>query len=112
MDDYEFILECIDAKLARIAEALEIIAGMKKETEEPKEQFSIDDVSLDYVNVCRKTRNALYRNGIKTVGEVRRFSEKQLLRIRNVGNEAIKDIVSMLAEYGFELPKYAKGEKK
>lgn len=107
----EYLLENISETLARICDALERIAGQKEEIEEPKEEFNIDNESLYYVNICRKTRNALLRSGYKTVGDIRHLSIKQLMEIRNVGSSAINDIISMLAEYGIELPEYAKGGK-
>lgn len=109
-DEYEFVLERIDAKLARIAEALEIIAGMKKETEENaekkriSEENSIDLMSLYDVNLLTKTRYALLRCGFKTVGQIRSLSARQILGLRGIGQQGLNDIKNMLAEYGLKLP--------
>lgn len=116
MDDYEYILECIDAKLARIAEALEVIAGTKKAAEENEnknvriDDISIDDISLRHTRLLTKTRNALLRNGFKTVGDVRRLSRIQLIDVRGIGSNGLKDIEDMLSDFGIELPIFAKGE--
>jgi len=110
----DYFLECIYNVLVSIADSLEKIAGKTEQKAEGKteDKFSIDNESLYNVNICRKTRNALLRNGLKTVGDIRHLSIKQLLKIRNVGSSAINDIISMLAEYGIELPEYAKGGRK
>lgn len=110
-DDYEFVLERIDAKLARIAEALEVIAGTEKEAEEKAEkkriaeESRIDLMSLYDVNLLTKTRYALLRCGFKTVGQIRSLSARQILGLHGIGQQGLNDIKNMLAEYGKELPK-------
>lgn len=71
---------------------------------ERREKDFIDSLSLYDVDLLPKTRNALLRRGLKTVGQVRSLSERQLLGIPNIGSCAISDIKSTLAEYGMKLP--------
>lgn len=101
----------VNDTLKRIADALEIIAGKKKETEENAEKKRIEEknridlLSLYDVNLLTKTRYALLRSGFKTVGQIRSLSKRQLLGLRGIGQQGIADIEAMLFEYGMELPK-------
>ena len=107
-------LQVISDTLAKMCDLLAKIAGKTEqeiEIADAKEKYCINDVDLRYVRLQTKTRNALSRAGFKTIRDIRHLSEKQLLRVRGIGNEAINDIVIMLSDYGIELPKYAKGEK-
>ena len=105
----EYLLECIDAKLARIADALEIIAGKKKEAEENTEKA---DISLDNVRLSLAARNALKRAGYKTVGDLKGLCQCDLKKIRNIGFDRRTEIVTVLREYGINIPYYAEGRNK
>lgn len=98
--------------LERIANALEIIAGTseKNKAEEPAENknvICIDDIPLWQLSISRRTRNALLRYGIKTLGDIKALSIYDLEGIRNIGISAITDINIMLDSYGLEQKRYS-----
>ena len=110
MDDYYG--ECFIGILERIADALEIIAGTseKSKAEEPAENknvICIDDIPLQQLSISRRTRNALLRYGIKTLGDIKALSIYDLEGIRNIGISAITDINIMLDSYGLEQKRYS-----
>lgn len=60
---------------------------------------SFDNIDLRDTSLLRKTRNALFRNGFKTVGQISSLSAEQILGIRGIGQQGLSDIQRMLTEY-------------
>lgn len=99
-------LEHIDSLLEKLCGLMEVMTNMQKETEESAEkeriaeENRIDLLSLYDTKLLTKTRNALLRNGFKTVGQIRTFPVRQILNLRGIGHEGFEDIKKMLKGYG------------
>ena len=52
------------------------------------------------LNLSTRTKNALLREDIKTLGEVMGFNERYLLRVPNFGRACLAEIKQCLAYYG------------
>jgi len=70
----------------------------------------IIDIKDDYdlkelykLNLSVRTYNCLSRGGYKTLGELRDVSYDDLMRVRSLGKKSIKEIESMLKEYGIRI---------
>lgn len=48
-----------------------------------------DDFALDSVHLPARIRNSLTWAGIKTVGEIRKMSDKDLLSLENLGPRSV-----------------------
>lgn len=76
---------------------------------EPEESLSmlrgLDPAGLPIESLELKTRSyhALKQLGVRTVGDVRTITEKQLLRTKNCGTATVSDIKSVISPYGFNL---------
>jgi hypothetical protein len=60
------------------------------------------NTSMDELDLRFRVYNALYRNGIRTVGEVLRLSDEQFLRMRNVGIGSLRDLDQCLTAHGLQ----------
>ncbi|MDQ5981877.1 MAG: DNA-directed polymerase subunit alpha [Patescibacteria group bacterium] len=61
-----------------------------------KAGVSADEVALEELHLATRTINALKKAGIKTLGDLADRSEDDLLRIRNLGEKSIKEIIELL----------------
>lgn len=59
----------------------------------------IDNVSIEKLNLSRRTFHALVRSGILTIGDLRQFLKKRY-QIRNIGQKSFDEISKAL----YELP--------
>lgn len=55
-----------------------------------------DEVALEELHLPTRTINALKKSGIKSLGDLADRSEDDLLRIRNLGEKSIREIISLL----------------
>ena len=53
------------------------------------------------LNLTIRSFNCLYRAGIKTLGDICMKSQRQLLKIRNLGRNSLNEIKAKLAEYDY-----------
>ena len=60
------------------------------------EYDSDDSVEIRDSELSRKTRNALMREGVKTVGDLRHKSKRQIQNIRGIGKTAMREIGQFL----------------
>lgn len=67
---------------------------------EPKMQA--DEVALEELHLPTRTINALRKSGIKTLGDLADRSEDDLLRVRNLGEKSIREILSLLEKEGLK----------
>lgn len=67
---------------------------------------NIHSLKIEQLNLSKKTFNALIRANIQTVGELLCYSQKDLLKIRNLGIQCLNEIIVVLKEHDLELPKY------
>ncbi len=61
-----------------------------------KPSVPADEIALEELHLPTRTINALRKAGIKTLGDLADRSEDDLLRIRNLGEKSIKEILSLL----------------
>jgi DNA-directed RNA polymerase subunit alpha len=64
----------------------------------PDDSLPIEDLDLSV-----RSYNCLKREGVGTVGELRRKTEQDLLEIRNFGAKSIDEVKEKLAELGLSL---------
>jgi len=55
-----------------------------------------DDTPIDTLRITTRMREALRAEGLKTVGEIREKSDRQLLTIRDLGNGSIAQLRASL----------------
>ena len=55
--------------------------------------------SIEFAEFTTRTYNCLYRAGIKTMRELAELSEDELMRIRNLGMNSLKEIKDKLREW-------------
>jgi DNA-directed RNA polymerase alpha subunit len=59
-----------------------------------------DDTLIDHVRFATRIRNVLNAAGIKTVGEVRKTSDKTLLSLQDLGQGSVAHLRETLGHYG------------
>lgn len=84
----------------------EIDEEMTEKTEVEEEttssNLSADEVSLEELHLPTRTINALRKAGIKTLGDLADRSEDELLRVRNLGEKSIREILNLLQKEGLK----------
>lgn len=66
-------------------------------------EHELDDTPVSELGFRQRTMNGLLRANIRTLGQLRRTSDKELLSIRNFGNKSLEEVHSKLQELGFTL---------
>lgn len=61
-----------------------------------------DEVALEELHLPTRTINALRKAGIKTLGDLADRSEDDLLRVRNLGEKSIREILALLEKEGLK----------
>lgn len=74
--------------------------GSSTSRPERKTDDSWDDADLDRLDMSRKSTMPLRRSGIKTVGQLRKMSIKELRNIRNIGQKSIDEITEAMRQNG------------
>jgi DNA-directed RNA polymerase alpha subunit len=59
-----------------------------------------DDTPIDRVRFATRIRNVLNAAGIKTVGDVRKTSDKTLLSFQDLGPRSVTHLRETLGHYG------------
>ncbi|MBR1581448.1 MAG: DNA-directed RNA polymerase subunit alpha [Bacilli bacterium] len=85
-------------------ENIDLIKDPEKEKEETIENFSVEDLDLSM-----RSYNCLKRAGIANVLELTQKSETEMMKVRNLGKKSLKEIKDKLAEKGLSF-KESKGE--
>jgi len=72
--------------------------AMQEQTQEAVSgsSLSADEVALEELHLPTRTINALRKAGIKTLGDLADMSEDDLLRVRNLGEKSIREIIALL----------------
>lgn len=65
-------------------------------------QTQADEVVLEELHLPTRTINALKKAGIKTLGDLADRSEDDLLRVRNLGEKSIREILALLEKEGLK----------
>jgi DNA-directed RNA polymerase subunit alpha len=94
----------IEALLARFDLALRhsLDEPFPEETDE-EEPEDTDEVTIEELNLSTRCRKCMDRLGVRTVSELVRHTEKDLLAVPNFGGTSLAEIRSKLAELGLTL---------
>ncbi len=84
-------------------DSVEDIKLKLEELSKPENRNAFDAMDIDCIDFTIRSRNALKRGGYDTIGELRGISRKDLMRIRNMGEKSVDEIVDKLKEWGIEI---------
>lgn len=59
----------------------------------------LESIGIDAINLSRRSYNALRRNGIDTIHKLIHLSERDLFRIRNIGDTCVQEIEAKVKNY-------------
>jgi len=82
-----------------LAEADSVAVGPAEDDSAPSDY----QITIEELNLSVRSYNCLKREGVGTVGELRRKTEQDLLEIRNFGAKSIDEVKEKLAELGLSL---------
>lgn len=96
------IKELLDIEsVSRLNDELDALVEASKETNDHNPLFSIE---IKEMNLTTRAYNALYRNGIRTVGDLTKLSIEDIMRLRNCGKVSAMEIVNALEnKYGIKM---------
>ncbi len=80
--------------LGQRAESLGVAVSGKEDSKETILEMSVDDLELS-----ARSSNCLKKAGIKTVRELVKYSEMDLMKIKNFGAKSAKEVIEKLQEY-------------
>ncbi len=61
--------------------------------------MDIKDLTIDRIGLSVRSRNALYRANVHTVGDLLSYTEDSLRKLRNVGNTSVREILAVIEKY-------------
>ncbi len=61
--------------------------------------MDVKTISIDSIGLSNRSRNALHRAGIDTVGDMLVYTEETLFEIRNMGRKSIDEVLLKIEEY-------------
>lgn len=61
--------------------------------------MNIRTLTIDRIGLSRRSWNALHRMKVYTVGDMFKFTEDRLYKVRNLGKKSIEEILQKIAEY-------------
>lgn len=77
-------------------------------SKELNEEYSpveeVEFYSIDDLNLSVRSRNCLIRAGYKTLGDLLKTSENQLMKVRNLGKNSLNEICEKIKSFGYSLP--------
>jgi DNA-directed RNA polymerase subunit alpha len=78
----------------------------EEEVGEKEEEKKIDEIlnkSIEELELSVRSANCLKEGRIKTIGQLSRRSEEELLKMRNFGKKSLEEIKKILINYGLSL---------
>lgn len=97
--------KCYDDLILKYESLLE---ELKYDAKEPKkEDYPIDDLIENNLNLPIRIQNCLYRNGIKTMDQLCNLTLEDLCKIKNIGQLGIRNLFFIMHQAGYKF----KGEK-
>lgn len=78
------------------------IGQIEEESSGPREK-SVMDLTVDELDLSVRSYNCLKRAGIMAVGDLVKYSEADIMNVRNFGKKSLDEIKDKLAEYGLAL---------
>ena len=78
-------------------------AANGKASDATKENHLRDNVSIEELELSVRAFNCLKRAGINTVGDLRKLSDEDFMKIRNLGRKSADEVKEKLAEFGVKM---------
>ncbi len=75
----------------------------RKTGKEGKKKENVGKIKVETLKISERTKNALLKNNVKTIGGILRKSEKELLSLEGFGGKGVKELKKVLAKFGLEL---------
>ena len=96
-----------------LQEHLNLFINLNKETsnieimveKEDEEKDKILETTIEELELSVRSSNCLKRAGINNVEELINKTEEDLLKVRNLGNKSLEEILGKMKELGIELKK-------
>lgn len=82
-----------------------IIKHMKTQSDDNIIDCTTDDIPIEDMYMTARTTNALWHANIRTLYAITKYTEKELLRIRNLGATSLQEIKHRLGDYGLTIKK-------
>jgi len=86
-----------------VGESIEVSSAVPAVTAEPGEPGGIQEQSIAVLNLSVRARNCLDSENVRTVRQLMKMSEQELLELRNFGQTSLKEVMKKLAEHGLAL---------
>jgi len=93
--------EILASFFGRVAGGQEEIGQPKEESQKPKISEEMLATLLEELDLPTRVVNALKKARIKTVGELLAREEKDLLKVKNLGEKSLAEITRVLTKEGF-----------
>ena len=96
----------VDTLVEKIAERVIHIMLFNGNTKMRKEFFERNDLlktPLNALNLSKRTYNCFYWTEMKTLEDLTNLTEKDIMKFRNFGKNALAEVISLLDEYGLSL---------
>lgn len=61
--------------------------------------MDVKDIAIENIGLSVRAYNALYRQGVRTVGQLMEYTEEKLSSIRNLGAKTVEEILRKIEEY-------------
>jgi hypothetical protein len=87
----------------RIWERVGARSGDAEDAEQGQHRNPYLDRSLDELELSVATSNALAEGGVRTIGELCRRTETEVLKLRNIGRKGLREIKEILSALGLSL---------
>lgn len=74
-----------------------------KTSGKPEDRFVSSDMSVNDLDLSQRSYNCLMRAGIKTCEDLCKYSEEELMKIRNLGKKSAGEIIAKMRDKGLKL---------
>lgn len=88
---------------SQILKTTTLIQGLNESNELTTALASILEMPLDFAEMSVRSHNALRNMNVKTVGDLVRLQESDLLRSKNFGQKSLTELKRMLSVRGLQL---------
>jgi DNA-directed RNA polymerase subunit alpha len=83
--------------------AFEKVPTEKEKQKEAGEEKDLRKMKVEELKISERTKNALIKNNIKTIGGILRKSERELLSLEGLGEKGVEEIKKVLKKLNLEL---------
>ncbi len=93
-------------KVEKVPSSLVVLKRKKTEKKMEKKGEKKEDVGkikVETLKISERTKNALLKNNVKTIGGILKKSEKDLLGLEGFGGKGVKELKKVLAKFSLEL---------